>query len=221
MVSFVCDYCQETLKKAKLDQHAQRCRNAQFSCIDCSTTFQGTNYRAHTSCISEAEKYQKALFKGPKKGAQTDGNNQNKNGSEAKATTSTAAATPAASFTVHPVKDFKESTLAAPKSKPLIEELKKKEKASKKDAMEEDDDEKEEAESKAAGNESEFKSAILKSAQSVFKKASSSLNFKKARLRVAKRLLKQFPERELEDLKAQVDENLEFQYEDGKLILKV
>jgi cell growth-regulating nucleolar protein len=37
------DTCQETLKKPKLDAHAQRCRQAQFSCIDCSTTFTGTN----------------------------------------------------------------------------------------------------------------------------------------------------------------------------------
>ncbi|PIA14316.1 hypothetical protein COEREDRAFT_28162, partial [Coemansia reversa NRRL 1564] len=58
MVSFVCNYCQETLKKPKLDQHAQRCRNASFSCIDCSVDFVGTTYRQHTSCISEVEKYE-------------------------------------------------------------------------------------------------------------------------------------------------------------------
>lgn len=57
MPSFVCDYCQETLKKAKLDQHTQRCRNASFSCIDCYKTFKGTEYRAHTSCITEVQKY--------------------------------------------------------------------------------------------------------------------------------------------------------------------
>ncbi|TPX56951.1 hypothetical protein PhCBS80983_g04165 [Powellomyces hirtus] len=76
MVSFVCESCQETLKKAKLDQHTYRCHYAQFSCIDCSVTFQGTDYRAHTSCISEAEKYQGALYKGPKK----NGTNNAKNG---------------------------------------------------------------------------------------------------------------------------------------------
>ncbi|KAJ1982721.1 hypothetical protein H4R34_001596 [Dimargaris verticillata] len=63
MVSFVCNACQETLKKPKLDQHRQRCRSAQFCCIDCSREFYGTEYRQHTSCISEAEKYQKALYK--------------------------------------------------------------------------------------------------------------------------------------------------------------
>ncbi|RKO83063.1 hypothetical protein BDK51DRAFT_6108, partial [Blyttiomyces helicus] len=66
MVSFVCDYCQETMKKAKLDQHTYRCRNAQFSCVDCSVTFAGTDYRSHNACISEAEKYQKALYRGKK-----------------------------------------------------------------------------------------------------------------------------------------------------------
>ncbi|KAJ3284809.1 hypothetical protein HK104_009763 [Borealophlyctis nickersoniae] len=81
MVSFVCDYCQETLKKAKLDAHTYRCSNAQFSCIDCSVTFQGTEYRSHTSCVSEAEKYQKSLYKGPKKG-QNNANGQKK-GSDA------------------------------------------------------------------------------------------------------------------------------------------
>ncbi|KAI8354338.1 hypothetical protein B0O80DRAFT_450826 [Mortierella sp. GBAus27b] len=67
MVSFVCDTCQETLKKPKLDQHFNRCPYAQFSCIDCSVSFQGTDYRAHTSCVSEAEKYEKSLYRGPKK----------------------------------------------------------------------------------------------------------------------------------------------------------
>ncbi|KAJ3042925.1 hypothetical protein HDV00_006232 [Rhizophlyctis rosea] len=71
MVSFVCDYCQETLKKPKLEQHTWKCYNAQFTCIDCNTTFNGDAYKAHTSCISEAEKYQKSLYKGKK--------NQNQN----------------------------------------------------------------------------------------------------------------------------------------------
>lgn len=57
MPSFVCDHCQETLKKAKLDQHAQRCRNAVFSCIDCYKNFKGTEYRDHFSCITEVQKY--------------------------------------------------------------------------------------------------------------------------------------------------------------------
>lgn len=57
MPSFVCDHCQETLKKAKLDQHAQRCRMAVFSCIDCYKTFKGVEHRDHFSCITEVQKY--------------------------------------------------------------------------------------------------------------------------------------------------------------------
>lgn len=59
MPSFVCDRCQETLKKPKLDIHAQRCRGASFSCIDCYRSFKGTDYREHMSCITEVEKYEK------------------------------------------------------------------------------------------------------------------------------------------------------------------
>lgn len=59
MPSFVCDRCQETLKKPKLDAHVQRCRGASFSCIDCYRSFSGVGYRDHFSCISEVEKYEK------------------------------------------------------------------------------------------------------------------------------------------------------------------
>lgn len=67
MVSFSCEVCNDTVIKKKLDGHKQRCRGAYFTCIDCSTTFNGNDYRQHTSCISEAEKYEKALYKGNKK----------------------------------------------------------------------------------------------------------------------------------------------------------
>ncbi|KAJ3381776.1 hypothetical protein HDU92_005125 [Lobulomyces angularis] len=66
MVSFVCDYCQETLKKAKLDNHTYRCKNYAFSCIDCYQSFQGTSYKGHTSCITEDQKVQGSLYKPPK-----------------------------------------------------------------------------------------------------------------------------------------------------------
>lgn len=66
MVSFSCEVCNDTVIKKKLDQHTQRCRGAYFTCIDCSTTFDGTAYRNHTLCISEAEKYEKGLYKGKK-----------------------------------------------------------------------------------------------------------------------------------------------------------
>jgi cell growth-regulating nucleolar protein len=71
MVFFVCEGCNETLKKNKVDAHAGRCRNCwAVSCVDCSVVFEGNDYAAHTSCISEAEKYEKSLYQGDKsKGA--------------------------------------------------------------------------------------------------------------------------------------------------------
>lgn len=66
MVSFSCEACNDTVIKKKLEQHRQRCPGAYFTCIDCSTTFNGTDYRQHTSCISEAEKYEKGMYKGKK-----------------------------------------------------------------------------------------------------------------------------------------------------------
>ncbi|GAO47158.1 hypothetical protein SAICODRAFT_33356 [Saitoella complicata NRRL Y-17804] len=68
MVSFVCEVCQDTVKKPKLDQHRSRCHGAYFTCVDCNTTFNGpAAYKSHTSCVSEAQRYQKALYKPTKK----------------------------------------------------------------------------------------------------------------------------------------------------------
>ncbi|RLV86441.1 hypothetical protein JA9_004393 [Meyerozyma sp. JA9] len=67
MVSFSCEVCNDTVLKKKLDAHKQRCNGAYFTCIDCSVTFNGTDYRGHTSCISEAQKYEKGLYKAKKK----------------------------------------------------------------------------------------------------------------------------------------------------------
>ncbi|KDR67539.1 hypothetical protein GALMADRAFT_258195 [Galerina marginata CBS 339.88] len=69
MVSFQCHACGDVVKKPKLDQHRTRCHSG-YDCIDCSKTFNSpAEYKGHTSCISEAEKYQKSLYKGPKTGA--------------------------------------------------------------------------------------------------------------------------------------------------------
>jgi len=68
MVFFSCDGCAEMLKKNQVDAHARRCRDCEsVSCVDCSVSFWGDDYRAHTSCISEAERYEKTVYKGPKK----------------------------------------------------------------------------------------------------------------------------------------------------------
>ncbi|EPX71256.1 uncharacterized protein SOCG_01475 [Schizosaccharomyces octosporus yFS286] len=67
MVSFCCEVCQDIIKKPKLDQHRSRCQGAYFTCIDCNTTFQGTDYRSHSSCMTEAQRYQKGLYRPTKK----------------------------------------------------------------------------------------------------------------------------------------------------------
>lgn len=68
MVFFVCEGCNETLKKNKVDAHAARCRNCwAVSCVDCSVVFEGDDYAAHTSCVSEAQKYEGSLYRDKKK----------------------------------------------------------------------------------------------------------------------------------------------------------
>lgn len=44
--------------------HLQGCRSPSVSCQDCMKVFRGDEYKAHVSCVSEAEKYQGALYKG-------------------------------------------------------------------------------------------------------------------------------------------------------------
>ena len=54
MVTFVCEICNETLKKSAVINHS--CR-AGVTCVDCSKTFDRSSYGLHTSCVTEAEKY--------------------------------------------------------------------------------------------------------------------------------------------------------------------
>ena len=61
MVFFVCDVCNETLKKNQVDKHTYKCACHSVSCVDCSQSFHGNDYAAHLSCISEAEKYEKSI----------------------------------------------------------------------------------------------------------------------------------------------------------------
>ncbi|KAL3478182.1 hypothetical protein BJX99DRAFT_245696 [Aspergillus californicus] len=78
MVSFSCEGCGDILTKKKLDPHRNQCRGATFTCIDCMVHFQGTAYRSHTSCMTEAQKYQGALYK-EKQTKNQRGNKNNKN----------------------------------------------------------------------------------------------------------------------------------------------
>jgi len=58
MVYFTCNGCGESMKKNQVDKHVMRCRRCEvLSCMDCQKDFPGDSYKAHTSCISEAEKY--------------------------------------------------------------------------------------------------------------------------------------------------------------------
>jgi cell growth-regulating nucleolar protein len=65
MVSFNCDACGDVLTKGKIKTHANRCRIGALSCLDCNTTFRfpSPELDAHTSCVSEAQRYQGKLYK--------------------------------------------------------------------------------------------------------------------------------------------------------------
>ncbi|KAI9739597.1 MAG: hypothetical protein M1834_006315 [Cirrosporium novae-zelandiae] len=63
MVSFSCEACGDVLTKKKLDAHKNQCRGASYTCLDCMVHFSGTTYKAHTSCMTEAQKYQGAFYK--------------------------------------------------------------------------------------------------------------------------------------------------------------
>ncbi len=65
MVFFTCNACGASLKKNQVEKHYQsECRNcSSLSCMDCGVDFHGDSYAEHTKCISEAEKYQGAMYK--------------------------------------------------------------------------------------------------------------------------------------------------------------
>jgi cell growth-regulating nucleolar protein len=63
MVYFICASCQETLKMAAVAKH--HCY-APLSCVDCGKDFSTQTYRQHNACMTEAQKYQGALYKQPK-----------------------------------------------------------------------------------------------------------------------------------------------------------
>jgi hypothetical protein len=65
MVWFQCDGCGETLKKAKAEGHMRGCTGS-VSCVDCNKHFDCQSVRNHTTCVSEEERYQGALYKGPR-----------------------------------------------------------------------------------------------------------------------------------------------------------
>lgn len=57
-------FFKQTLKKNQVDKHTYSCRSCRaVTCVDCSVTFYGNDYAAHTTCISEAQKYEGSLYK--------------------------------------------------------------------------------------------------------------------------------------------------------------
>jgi cell growth-regulating nucleolar protein len=58
MVTFICQYCDQTLKKKQVEGHIRgRCSPGAIICIDCSKVFDRGDYKGHISCISEQEKH--------------------------------------------------------------------------------------------------------------------------------------------------------------------
>ncbi|KAG5473806.1 hypothetical protein LSCM1_04436 [Leishmania martiniquensis] len=58
MVSFTCNYCQDVVKKPKVQSHASTCGCEAFTCVDCMHVFDLHTVKGHTSCVTEEEKYQ-------------------------------------------------------------------------------------------------------------------------------------------------------------------
>ena len=63
MPIFICEGCNETLKRNKVSQHQWSCKRSWvLSCMDCNKRFEGEAYLQHTTCMSEAERYQGHLY---------------------------------------------------------------------------------------------------------------------------------------------------------------
>ncbi|RZF39561.1 hypothetical protein LSTR_LSTR001082 [Laodelphax striatellus] len=66
MVFFTCQHCGASLKKNTVEKHYMtECRNRSpnLTCVDCLKDFLGDAYVAHTSCMTEDEKYSAKGFK--------------------------------------------------------------------------------------------------------------------------------------------------------------
>lgn len=89
MVSFVCDQCQQTIKKPKIVQHFSSCYTNTVSCIDCSESFNQYDVQSHNSCVTEAQKYQGKLYAGNKKQKTNDSHHTNPHNNNRVATSTT------------------------------------------------------------------------------------------------------------------------------------
>ena len=82
MVYFQCENCCETLKKKQVEPHYQfRCRMSHsFSCLTCGKVFDRQAIVAHTSCVTEDQKYKSTDKKFMAQGKNKNGNHKNTNG---------------------------------------------------------------------------------------------------------------------------------------------
>lgn len=62
MVYFTCGACGEQIKKPQVEKHYMgKCRNCNLlTCIDCLKDFHGDEYKSHTQCMTEAQRYSKS-----------------------------------------------------------------------------------------------------------------------------------------------------------------
>jgi len=61
MVWFDCA-CGESVKKPQVAKHMLHCWQCLFTCVDCKQQFNSETYVAHTSCMSEAQRFQGKLW---------------------------------------------------------------------------------------------------------------------------------------------------------------
>ena len=72
MVFFVCEDCNETLKRLKVAAHLCKCSCSAITCVDCNKSFYDDSYLQHSTCMSEAERYEGHLYQAPKKRSAQD-----------------------------------------------------------------------------------------------------------------------------------------------------
>ena len=60
MVTFICETCHSTIAKKQVEKHCMgKCRDAwHFTCIECSKTLAGYEYKEHNECMTEVQRYQ-------------------------------------------------------------------------------------------------------------------------------------------------------------------
>ncbi|KAF4517564.1 hypothetical protein B566_EDAN005128 [Ephemera danica] len=65
MVVFVCNNCNDSLKKPQVELHLSRsrCQGCSVSCLDCHRDFDRQSVKHHIKCVTEEERYSGGNFK--------------------------------------------------------------------------------------------------------------------------------------------------------------